>query len=102
MAAKMSLEERRLALDEQTAWQDLELKKMELELKRGESTWPARIFTPDHNGLCRNPNPCLFITGTLMQGQGTLELEREKFESARKLERRRGQRRPTLGGVAQS
>jgi hypothetical protein len=41
-----TLEERRLALDELKAQHEYELSARELDLKRSESGWVSRLFTP--------------------------------------------------------
>ena len=41
-----ALEERRLALEELKAQHDYELRARELDLKRSESGWISRLFTP--------------------------------------------------------
>ncbi|HUC63184.1 MAG TPA: hypothetical protein VMF53_14640 [Alphaproteobacteria bacterium] len=73
------LEERRLALEERKAQQDYELKLLELNLKRAEGGWLARLFTPLTTTIFAG---ILTLAGsvaaTLVQGNSSLQLEREK------------------------
>jgi hypothetical protein len=82
-----SLEERRMALEELTAQRDYELRVRELDVKRSESSWMSRLFTPLTTTIFAGIlTLAASVAGTLMQGRSTLALEREKFESTRKLE----------------
>ena len=86
------LEERRLALEERKAQQDHEVKTLELSLKRAESGWVARLFTPLTTTIFAGIlTPAASAVGTFMQGRSTLQLEREKFEANQKIEQQREQ-----------
>lgn len=74
-----TLEERKLALDELKEQHDYELRTRELELKRTDSNWVARLFTPLTTTILAG-----IITfgasavGTLIQSRNALELETRK------------------------
>jgi hypothetical protein len=87
-----SLEERRLGLEERKAQQDYELRALELSLKRAESGWFSRFFTPLTTTILAGILTLAgSVAGTLMQGRSTLQLEREKFEANKTLESQKEQ-----------
>jgi hypothetical protein len=87
-----SLEERRLALEERKAQQDYEIKMLELSLKRVESGWLARLFTPLTTTVFAGIlTLAASAVGTLMQANSTLQLEREKFDANKEIERQKEQ-----------
>src|SRR5437016_5379283 len=83
---------RRLALDEKKAEQEYELKLTELELKRAENNWVARLFTPLTTTIFAGIlTVAASVVGTLMQGRSTLQLEHEKFSANKELETQKQQ-----------
>jgi lysozyme family protein len=87
-----SLEERRLALEELKAQHEYELHARELDLKRSESGWISKLFTPLTTtvfaGLLTFAASAI---GTLLQSRNALDLERQKFETNMQLEQRKEQ-----------
>lgn len=87
-----SLEERRLALEERKLRQDYETKMIELDLKRAESGWFARLFTPLTTTVFAGIlTLAASAIGAFIQGRNTLVLEREKFEANRSMEMQKQQ-----------
>lgn len=77
-----TFEERRLALDELKEQHDYDLRKREIELKRSDSGWLARLFTPLTTTILAGiVTVAGSVVGTLMQGRSTLDLERQKEQS---------------------
>jgi len=87
-----NLEERRLALEEVKAQRDYELRTRELDLKRSESGWISRLFTPLTTTVFAGIlTLAASAVGTLLQSRNALDLERQKFEANKDLELRKEQ-----------
>jgi lysozyme family protein len=87
-----TLEERRLALDELKAQHEYEVSARELDLKRSESGWVSRLFTPLTTTVFAGILTfAASAIGTLIQSHNALDLERQKFEANMRLEQRKEQ-----------
>jgi len=87
-----ALEERRLALEELKAQHDYELRARELDLKRSESGWISRLFTPLTTTVFAGILTfAASAVGTLIQSRNALDLERQKFKTNMELEQSKGQ-----------
>jgi len=87
-----ALEERRLALEELKAQHEYELHARELDLKRSESGWISRLFTPLTTTVFAGILTfAASAVGTLIQSRNALDLEREKFKTNMELEQSKGQ-----------
>lgn len=81
------LEERRLALEELKAQREYELRKLEIELKGKESGWLSKFASPLTTTILAGVLTLAgSVVGSLVQGQNTLQLEREKFQASEKIE----------------
>jgi lysozyme family protein len=87
-----NLEERRLALEELKAQHEYELRARELDLKRSESGWISRLFTPLTTTVFAGIlTLAASAVGTLIQSRNALDLERQKFEANMQLDQRKDQ-----------
>jgi hypothetical protein len=87
-----TLEERRLALEELKAQHEYELHARELDLKRSESGWVSRLFTPLTTTVFAGILTfAASAVGTLIQSRNALDLERQKFNANMQLEQRKEQ-----------
>src|SRR5215468_663888 len=74
-----SLEARRLALEERKFEAESKLRELDLALKRRESSWTGRLFSPLTATLLAGVLTLLGTAiGALIQGSNTLHLEAEK------------------------
>lgn len=78
-SSTMTLEERRLALDELKEQHDHQLRTRELDLKGAENSWVSRLFTPLTTTIFAGILTLgASVVGTLMQGRSTQDLEVRK------------------------
>ncbi|WP_051091234.1 glycosyl hydrolase 108 family protein [Methylopila sp. M107] len=83
-----SLDEQRLALEKWKAEQDLELRRREAEQKAREGGWISRLFSPLTTTIMAGVlTLAASALATILQGENTLTLERQKFEASEKLEK---------------
>jgi hypothetical protein len=83
-----SLEDRRLELEKRKFVADTRLRRLELELRRGESGWSSKFFTPLTTTLLAGILTLAgSVVGTIMQGRQTIELEERKFQFSQNLEK---------------
>lgn len=87
-----ALEVRRVALEELKAQHEYELRTRELDLKRAESGWGSRLFTPLTTTIFAGIlTLAASVVGTLLQSSNALDLERQKFVANKDLELRKEQ-----------
>jgi hypothetical protein len=86
---KFALEERRVALEEQKAALEDQVRRGELNIKAREISWSSKFFSPLTTTLLAGILTLAgSVAGTLLQGRQTLQLELQKFETSRNLEKR--------------
>lgn len=84
-----AIEERKLALEEQKWHDERQLRHRELDAKLRDSTWSARVSPLMVTLAAGVLTLAGSVVAALIQGENTLQLEREKFDSSSALEERK-------------